>query len=52
LELLGDDLTLIAYTADVGSQAEDQLRLLASWAATQAAGAHDSDPAQSSLQHD
>jgi hypothetical protein len=52
LELLGDDLTLIAYTADVGSQAEDQLRLLASWAATQAAGARDSDPAQSSLQHD
>jgi transcriptional regulator with XRE-family HTH domain len=52
LELLGDDLTLIAYTADVGSQAEDQLRLLASWAATQAAGAHDSNPAQSSLQHD
>jgi transcriptional regulator with XRE-family HTH domain len=52
LELLGDDLTLIAYTADVGSQAEDQLRLLASWAATQAVGAHDSNPAQSSLQLD
>ena len=33
LELLGDDLTLIAYTADPGSPAEDQLRLLASWAA-------------------
>ncbi|MET0694992.1 MAG: helix-turn-helix transcriptional regulator [Propionibacteriaceae bacterium] len=35
MELPGDDLTVIAYTADVGSQAEDQLRLLASWAATQ-----------------
>ena len=34
MELPGDDLTLIAYTADVGSQAEDQLRLLATWAAT------------------
>ncbi len=29
LELPGDDLVLIAYTADVGSQAEDQLQLLA-----------------------
>ena len=38
LELPGDDLTLIAYTADVGSPAEDQLRLLASWAATQPGG--------------
>ena len=35
LELPGDELTLIAYTADVGSQAEDQLQLLANWAATQ-----------------
>lgn len=34
LELPGDDLTLIVYTADVGSQAEDQLRLLATWNAT------------------
>ncbi len=34
LELPGDELILIAYTADVGSQAEDQLQLLASWAAT------------------
>ena len=34
LELPGDDLTLIAYTADPGSPAEEQLRLLASWAAT------------------
>ena len=40
MELPGDDLTLIAYTADVGSQAEDQLRLLASWAATQHHAAH------------
>ena len=35
LELPGDDLTLIAYTADAGSQAEDQLRLLTAWTATQ-----------------
>ncbi len=35
LELLGDDLTLIAYTADPGSQAEDQLKLLAAWRATE-----------------
>ena len=35
LELPGDDLTLIAYTADAGSPAEDQLRLLATWTATQ-----------------
>jgi transcriptional regulator with XRE-family HTH domain len=35
LEMPGEDLTLIAYTADVGSRAEDQLRLLASWTATQ-----------------
>lgn len=50
LELAGDELTLIAYTADVGSPAEDQLRLLASWAATQTAAARDSRPAQSSMQ--
>ena len=35
LELPGDDLILIAYTADPGSAAEDQLQLLATWAATQ-----------------
>ncbi len=52
LELPGEDLTLIAYTADVGSQTEDQLRLLASWAATQTAAAKQSDSAPSSLQHD
>lgn len=34
LELPGDDLVLIAYTADIGSQAEDQLTLLSSWAVT------------------
>jgi hypothetical protein len=34
LELPGDDLVIIAYTADVGSAAEDQLRLLATWSAT------------------
>ena len=35
LELVGDGLTLIAYTAEPGSQAADQLRLLATWQATQ-----------------
>ena len=35
LELPGDDLVLIAYTADPGSPAEDQLRLLTAWSATQ-----------------
>ena len=35
LELPGDDLTLIAYTADPRSEAEDQLKLLAAWRATQ-----------------
>ncbi|HEY5821160.1 MAG TPA: helix-turn-helix transcriptional regulator [Propionibacteriaceae bacterium] len=34
LELVGDSLTLIAYTADPGSPAEDQLRLLSAWQAT------------------
>jgi MmyB-like transcription regulator ligand binding domain len=34
LELPGDDLVLIAYTADPGSPAEEQLELLAAWAAT------------------
>ena len=41
LELPGDELTLVAYTADVGSQDEDQLRLLASWAATQQTVPHE-----------
>jgi transcriptional regulator with XRE-family HTH domain len=35
LELVGDGLSLIVYTADVESQAADQLRLLATWQATQ-----------------
>jgi transcriptional regulator with XRE-family HTH domain len=45
LELPGDDLTLIAYTADAGSQAEEQLQLLAAWTATRHAVP---DPAASS----
>lgn len=35
LELPGDGLVLIAYTADPGSPADEKLRLLAGWAATQ-----------------
>ena len=35
LELVGDGLTLITYTAEPGSQAADQLRLLATWQVTQ-----------------
>jgi transcriptional regulator with XRE-family HTH domain len=42
LELPGEGLTLIAYTADVGSQARDQLNLLANWSATER---HTSAPA-------
>ncbi len=34
LELPGDGLTMIAYSAAPGSQAEDQLQLLATWSAT------------------
>jgi hypothetical protein len=45
LELPGDDLILIAYTADPGCQAEDQLKLLTSWAASQNPAARP-DPAQ------
>ena len=48
LELAGDDLTLIAYTADAGSQAEDQLKLLATWTATQR---HATDPAMHDRPH-
>jgi transcriptional regulator with XRE-family HTH domain len=33
-ELPGDGLTMIAYSAEPGSQAEDQLKLLATWSAT------------------
>jgi hypothetical protein len=34
LDLAGDRLTMIAYSAAAGSQAEDQLKLLAAWSAT------------------
>jgi hypothetical protein len=34
LDLAGDGLTMIAYSAELGSQAEDQLKLLATWSAT------------------
>ncbi|GAA4993392.1 helix-turn-helix transcriptional regulator [Actinopolymorpha pittospori] len=34
LELPGDKLTTVAYSAEPGSQAEDQLKLLATWSAT------------------
>jgi hypothetical protein len=34
LDLAGDGLTMIAYSAAQGSQAEDQLKLLAAWSAT------------------
>ena len=49
LELPADDLILIAYTADPGSPAEDQLRLLAAWMVTQRTGA---DPARVSPSYD
>jgi hypothetical protein len=35
LELPADGLVLLAYTADPGSPAEEQLQLLAAWASTQ-----------------
>jgi hypothetical protein len=43
LELAGDELTMIAYSAAPGSQAEDQLKLLAAWSAT--AGTRDTESA-------
>ena len=54
LELAGDELTLIAYTADVGSQAEDQLQLLATWTATQHTTTQHTatDPARPAPTHD
>jgi transcriptional regulator with XRE-family HTH domain len=52
LELPGDDLILIAYTADPGSQAEDQLKLLTTWAASQGPAAARPTPAQPSPSHD
>lgn len=47
LELTGDDLTLIVYTAEVDSAAEDQLRLLSTWDATRRTAAAEvtADPA-------
>ena len=35
LDLAGDGLTMIAYSAEPRSQAEDQLKLLAAWSATE-----------------
>ncbi len=52
LELAGDDLILISYTADPGSQAEDQLKLLAAWAASQVPAAARPYPAQPAPSHD
>jgi transcriptional regulator with XRE-family HTH domain len=34
LELVGDGLTMIAYSAEPGSEAEDKMKLLAAWSAT------------------
>jgi hypothetical protein len=34
MELPGEDLTVLVYTAEVGSPSQDALDLLASWAAT------------------
>ena len=34
MELPGEDLTVLAYTAEPGSPSQDSLNLLASWAAT------------------
>jgi len=52
LELPGDDLVLIAYTADPGSSADEQLKLLTSWVATQNQAAARPDPAQPSPLND
>ena len=38
MELPGEDLTVLAYTAEPGSPSQDSLNLLASWAATVAQG--------------
>jgi transcriptional regulator with XRE-family HTH domain len=48
LELPGDELVVIAYTADPGSQAEDQLKLLAAWSGTREAAPDDNGPARPS----
>jgi hypothetical protein len=52
LELPGDDLVLIAYTADLGSSADEQLKLLTSWVATQNQAAVRPNPAQPSPLND
>jgi transcriptional regulator with XRE-family HTH domain len=49
LELPGDDLVMIAYTADPGSQAEDQLKLLAAWSATRETTTDHSGPSRLSV---
>lgn len=46
LEVPGDGLTLIAYTATAGSRAEEQLALLASWSAEQTPPGRTSDPVE------
>lgn len=49
LDLAGDGLTLIAYTAEPGSRAQEQLDLLISWALNhQEAEAHEEHPSLSS----
>jgi transcriptional regulator with XRE-family HTH domain len=52
LELPDDDLIMIAYTADPGSRAEDQLKLLTTWTASQGSATARPDPAQPSPHHD
>jgi transcriptional regulator with XRE-family HTH domain len=52
LELPGEDLVLIAYTADPGSQAEDQLKLLTTWIASQGPATVRPDPAQPSASYE
>jgi transcriptional regulator with XRE-family HTH domain len=49
LDLPGDDLVMIAYTADPGSQAEDQLKLLAAWSATRKTTTDHSGPSRLSV---
>lgn len=44
LDLPADDLTLIVYTADVGSPAADQLQLLAAWTVTKNSALPDPRP--------
>ena len=46
MELPGEDLTVLVYTAEVGSASQDALNLLASWAATvdETESAHTTNP--------